>query len=186
MRKSLKRTVGALLCACSLCSLLPSGEVRAADEWSDEVEIFYSDFKSEDKYGTTGGLYAGTTVKVTVPYVPIGTTMDVVSKGRSYGTFKKNGVKCTKKLMDHSITANIGGIGGGSITASGTAPNASVSSSGSKTTYSCNTWKWDYEMESDIWRLYTYKEDHRIQYELKVKGQEKKTVTIKAKIKYGI
>lgn len=185
MRKSLKKTVGALLCACTLFSLFPSGEVRAADEWSDDVEIFYSDFESKNMYGTTGGLYAGTTVKVTVPYVPIGTTMDVLSKGKSYGTFKTNGVKCTKKLTEHSITASVGGMGGGSITASGTAPNASVSTTGSKVVYSAKTWKWDYEIESDIWRLHTYKESHKISYSLKTEDV-KRTVSITAKIKYGI
>lgn len=185
MRKSLKKTVSTFLCACTLCSLVTSGEAKAADKWSDDVDIFYSDFNSKNVEKTTGGLYAGTTVTVTVPYVPLGTTMDVVSKGKSYGTFKANGVKCTKKLKEHSIDASIGGIGGGSITASGTAPNASVQSSGSKTTYSAKTWKWDYEMESDIWRLYHYKENHKISYILTTE-RVKKTVDITAKIKYGI
>lgn len=86
----------------------------------------------------------------------------------------------------HKITASIVGIGGGSISLSGS-PGVSAEVSGSSVTESVTTRNWDYDIFVKKWRLYSYTQLHQTQHKLYPKGQKNKarTKSIKVPIEWG-
>lgn len=159
----------AMLLGCSLGSSVD--KINAA-----EYQFTECGSDEDTTFGTKGKLSVSTTLDVDVPLIR---GCSIRSKGSSNTSFKKNGVDCKRKFKKHTISAKIGGIGGGSISTS----EAGLSSASSEEKFSCDTYDWNYTIYSDIFKLYSYHEVHTVSYEI-TKGKSKKTVTMSAKVKY--
>lgn len=155
-----------------ICSLGGSSELINAAKY----DFYESATDSDSTYGTTGQLSVGTTLDVDVPLIA---SCSIRSKGSSNTKFKKNGVSCQRTFKKHSITAKIGGVGGGSISTS----EIGLSTGSNKETFKADTYNWNYTIYSDIFKLFSYNEVHTVSYKIK-KGDRSTTVTMSGKVKY--
>lgn len=129
---------------------------------------------------TRGKLIAKTTLDIDVPALPVGTCY-VNSKGTSNLYFNKLKTKYKHDLTAHTIAAKIGGVGGATISSGST--GVTVASGNQSATFSCDTDKWSYSISSDIYRIFSYKETHTVDYKIKKGKKTIKTVTLSVKIK---
>ena len=135
------------------------------------------------KLGTEG------TYKVTGSHevsTPIFGSCSMETSGNALLTYKAKGTGYSKKLVFHEITISTTGLGGLSLSGSG----ADASISTEKDTISANTCDWDFFTTAEQLRMYSYKQIHRIQYDLQKKNKNGKkksyaTVDLGTKFKWG-
>ena len=141
---------------------------------------------TDSTYKTSGKLVVKTHLIIETPINPFARD-DIRSKGSSKTKFsKKDHNEVQRTFKSHTIVAKVTGIGGASFSKDG----LDIKEDGNTATISCDTYKWNYKIYADIYRVYGYRERHSVSYVLSKPTKSgnhttRTTVTMSSQIKYG-
>lgn len=187
--RGLKKTIGLGVLGIVICFMTwGSSQVEAKVTKpvmlrSLDYENDFSKKETNKSYGTKGQLKVNTHIKFSVPWNPFFTECTSKSVGDSNFSFRKNETTYKYSVSEHSITAQLSGLGAVDITGGSSGGNVRITGSGNSKTFTTKDAKWSYVIKTSIWRAYGYKEDHAITYRIKQGSRSLKSVTLSCSVR---